>query len=73
MVKEYSTENQKIGIFELMIPDENLKQMILRGEISNGAIREYCLQQGMKTLRQDGFQKVMNQFTTLEEIMRVAR
>jgi type II secretory ATPase GspE/PulE/Tfp pilus assembly ATPase PilB-like protein len=63
----------RIGIFELMIPDENLKQMILRGEISNGAIREYCLQQGMKTLRQDGFQKVMNQFTTLEEIMRVAR
>jgi type IV pilus assembly protein PilB len=63
----------RIGIFELMIPDENLKQMILRGEIANGSIREYCLKQGMKTLRQDGFEKVAAQYTTLEEIMRVAR
>jgi type II secretory ATPase GspE/PulE/Tfp pilus assembly ATPase PilB-like protein len=63
----------RIGIFELMIPDEHLKQMILRGEISNSAIWDYSLQQGMKTLRQDGFQKVADQLTTLEEIMRVAR
>jgi len=63
----------RIGIFELMVPDENLKQMILRGEISNSAIRDYCLKLGMKTLRQDGFQKVADQLTTLEELMRVAR
>ena len=63
----------RIGIFELMVPDEHLKQMILRGEISNSAIWDYCLKQGMKTLRQDGFQKVTEQLTTLEEIMRVAR
>jgi type II secretory ATPase GspE/PulE/Tfp pilus assembly ATPase PilB-like protein len=56
-----------------MVPDEHLKQMILRGEISNSAIRDYCLKLGMKTLRQDGFQKVADQLTTLEEIMRVAR
>ena len=64
-------ENRK-GIFELMQPDEEIRRMIVANEASN-VISHYARQQGMRTLREDGFEKVMTGATTLEELVRVTQ
>ena len=64
-------ENRK-GIFELMRPDEEIRRMIVAKEASN-IIGRYARQQGMRTLREDGFEKVMTGLTTLEELVRVTQ
>jgi general secretion pathway protein E len=61
----------RIGIFELMVMTEDLKNFILTTSDSN-QIRRRALATGeMLTLRQDGLQKVMAGLTTIEEIFRV--
>ncbi|GAB4344667.1 MAG: type II secretion system ATPase GspE [Desulfobulbaceae bacterium] len=61
----------RIGIFELMVMNEELKSFILQTSDSN-LIRKRALETaGMKTLRQDGLRKVMAGMTTLEEVYRV--
>ena len=64
-------ENRK-GIFELMQPDEEIRRMIVANEASN-VIAHYARQQGMRTLREDGFEKVRSGTTTLEELVRVTQ
>jgi len=64
-------ENRK-GIFELMQPDEEIRRMIVAKEASN-VIGHYARQQGMRTLREDGFEKVRSGLTTLEELVRVTQ
>ncbi|MFN8005691.1 MAG: type II secretion system ATPase GspE [Terriglobia bacterium] len=44
------------GIFELMIPDDEIRRMIVANEPSN-VIANYARSRGMKTLREDGVQK----------------
>ncbi len=36
-----------------------------------GDLRRYCHKQGMRSLRQDGFRKVAEGVTTVQEILRV--
>lgn len=61
----------RIGIFELMVMTDDLKNFILTSSDSN-QIRKRALAAGdMITLRQDGLQKVMTGLTTIEEIFRV--
>jgi type IV pilus assembly protein PilB len=60
----------RIGIFELMVMSEEIQDLVVkRAPLSE--IREAALLNGMKTLKQDGFQKVLEGMTTLEELMRV--
>ncbi|HEJ83598.1 MAG TPA: type II secretion system protein GspE [Desulfobacteraceae bacterium] len=60
----------RTGIFELMILDEPVRNLILKTSDSN-AIKQKAVEQGMLTLRQDGAQKVLNGITTIEEVFRV--
>ncbi len=60
------------GIFELMILDDALKNMILKTSDAN-AIKREAVQQGMTSLRQDGAQKVLDGITTIEEVFRVTQ
>ena len=46
--------------------------MIVAKEASN-VIGHYARQQGMRTLREDGFEKVRTGLTTLEELVRVTQ
>ncbi len=62
----------RIGIFEIMVLDENLKTLILKSYDSN-QIKNEALKAGMGTLRQDGIQKVLNGVTTIEEVLRVTQ
>ena len=63
----------RIGIFELMVMTDDLKNFILTTSDSN-QIRQRALSsstEGVLTLRQDGLQKILAGQTTLEEVFRV--
>jgi len=62
----------RTGIFELMMLDDRVKNLILKTSDAN-AIKRRAVEQGMVTLRQDGAQKVINGITTIEEIFRVTQ
>lgn len=62
----------RIGIFEIMVLDDNLKSLVLRSFDSN-LIKKEALKQGMLTLRMDGIQKVLDGVTTIEEVIRVTQ
>ena len=58
------------GIFEMMLVTEEVADLtVKRAPLSE--IRAAALAGGMKTLKTDGFQKVMEGLTTVEEVMRV--
>ncbi|HDL10211.1 MAG TPA: type II/IV secretion system protein [Candidatus Omnitrophica bacterium] len=60
----------RIGIFEIMMLDEELKEMIVR-ETSVIELREKARQKGMKILFEDGLEKALQGITTLDEVTRV--
>jgi len=60
----------RTGMFELMILDEPVRNLILKTSDAN-AIKQQAVEQGMSTLRQDGAQKVLSGITTIEEVFRV--
>lgn len=62
----------RTGIFELLVMTPSIQELALQGADSN-AIKRYAIKQHMRTLRQDGAQKVLRGETTVEEVLRVTR
>jgi len=60
----------RIGIYEIMLMSETIKRLTVEKATAE-EIKEVAIAQGMKTLRQDGFEKVRLGITSIEEIMRV--
>ena len=60
----------RIGIFELMIPDENIHNLII-SKAPTEEIRKKAVASGMVVLKKDGIEKVKLGLTTVEEIVRV--
>ena len=60
------------GIFELMLVDEGLRQLILKRS-SADVLKEFAVGNGMRTLRDDGWRKVRAGITTVSEVMRVTQ
>jgi type II secretory ATPase GspE/PulE/Tfp pilus assembly ATPase PilB-like protein len=58
------------GIFELLVVSDAIKDAIVRGR-PLAELRELAREQGMKSLRQDGWAKVQAGLTTVEEVLRV--
>jgi len=61
----------RTGIFELLAVTEEVKQAILKLTPVT-AMRALAREQGMVTLREDGWRKVQAGITTVEEVLRVA-
>jgi type IV pilus assembly protein PilB len=62
----------RMGIFELLIPDNKVNKMIYKGE-SSDAIKEYAINTlKMATLRRDGLEKALAGLTTLEQVIAVS-
>jgi type IV pilus assembly protein PilB len=59
----------RIGIYELLIPDDGMKERIAQGA-AIAEIRDLARTQGYKTLRADGMDKIKSGLTTLEEVFR---
>jgi general secretion pathway protein E len=62
----------RTGIFELLVMTPSIQEMALQGVDSN-LIKREARKQGMRTLREDGAERVLKGFTTVEEILRVTR
>ena len=60
----------RTGIYELLVINDDIRQLIL-AHASSQDIRERAIQLGMTTLRQDGWRKVLDGITTVDEIIRV--
>jgi type IV pilus assembly protein PilB len=59
----------RTGLFEIMILNEEIRELI--GEkATTGQIRKAALNFGMKTLRDDGIDKIKEGVTTIEEVIR---
>jgi general secretion pathway protein E len=62
----------RVGIFELLpVTSEICKVIVQRADA--GVIRNLAVQQGMRLLRDDGWDKVRQGVTTLAEVLRVTR
>jgi type IV pilus assembly protein PilB len=60
----------RIGIYELMIPDEKIRNAVI-SKSSTDEIRRLALAAGMVTLKEDGIRKIKEGTTTVEEVLRV--
>ena len=63
----------RLGIFEALEVDEKMKTLITAPVFDLEAIRAHAREVGMKTMFEDGLEKVEVALTTLEEVMRVIR
>ena len=62
----------RTGVFELLRTDEPVRRMCVeRADASQ--IRQYAVQHGMLTLRQCGWQKVLEGTTSVEEVIRITK
>jgi type II secretory ATPase GspE/PulE/Tfp pilus assembly ATPase PilB-like protein len=60
----------RLGIFENLLITDSIRPMIVARESAN-VIKQKGLAQGMRTLRDDGWLKVQQGATTIEEVLRV--
>ncbi len=58
------------GIHEMMVPTDDIRQLILQNVDSN-SIKKKAMTQGMRTLREDGARKVLAGITSSAEVLRV--
>jgi type II secretory ATPase GspE/PulE/Tfp pilus assembly ATPase PilB-like protein len=62
----------RTGIFEILTVDEEIRDLIMQ-KVPASTIKQKAIDLGMRTLRQDGWQKVINGLTTIEEVLRVSQ
>ena len=58
----------RIGIFEIFRKNSDIEKIILSGSLSEYAIQEIAVKQGMITMVQDGLLKALNGITSPEEV-----
>jgi len=60
----------RIGVYETILVDEEMERFILKTP-SIADLKEKAIEKGMITMKQDGFIKVLEKLTTVEEVERV--
>jgi general secretion pathway protein E len=60
----------RMSIYEILLIDSEIQNLILKTQDSN-LIQKEAVKKGMTTLRQDGVEKILKGFTTIEEVLRV--
>nr|WP_240949054.1 ATPase, T2SS/T4P/T4SS family [Microbacterium sp. CFH 90308] len=61
----------RIGLHEVMTMTDELEQLVVT-RATGTEMRQVALEQGMTTLREDGWSKVAQGLTTIEEVLRVS-
>jgi len=61
----------RTGIYEILAITDHIRPLIVSRASSN-AIKIEAMKRGMRTLREDGWNKVLNGTTTVEEVLRVS-
>jgi type II secretory ATPase GspE/PulE/Tfp pilus assembly ATPase PilB-like protein len=67
----FSGYKGRTGLFELLLIDEGLRNIINSAHLTTDTIRKAAHEQGMLTILEDGLAKVERGVTTLEEVLRV--
>jgi type II secretory ATPase GspE/PulE/Tfp pilus assembly ATPase PilB-like protein len=62
----------RMGIYELLILNEAIRPLVMNRAPAS-TIAQRAIEEGMRTLRTDGWNKVRAGLTTLEEVMRVTQ
>ena len=62
----------RVGLFELMVTTEKIRQLA-HDRASTWIIQQEAVREGMRTLREDGWRKVLAGRTTVEEVARVTK
>ena len=62
----------RIGIYEVLVLTNDLTKLVLE-HASSQDIEKLAIEDGMVTMKQDGYMKVLEGITTLEEVLRVAQ
>jgi general secretion pathway protein E len=60
----------RTGVYEVLQVTEEIRRLAIRNA-SGAEIKQAAIAQGLRTLRDDGAQKVLSGLTTIEEVMRV--
>jgi general secretion pathway protein E len=60
----------RTGVYEVLPVTEEIRRLAIRNA-SSAEIKQAAIAQGLRTLRDDGAQKVLSGLTTIEEVMRV--
>src|SRR6266850_332961 len=62
----------RLAIYEICVVSEALKKMIMQKR-DGGELKQCAIAEGMETLRQDGWRRVSQGKTTIEEVVRVTQ
>jgi type II secretion system protein E len=62
----------RMGIYELLFMDEDIRSLIMT-RANSSVIAAKAMENGMRTLRNDGWKKVKAAKTTIEEVLRVTQ
>jgi general secretion pathway protein E len=62
----------RMGIYELLVANQEIRQLVTE-RITSDVIKQTAMNNGMKTLRMDGWNKVLSGITTLDEVLRVTK
>jgi type II secretory ATPase GspE/PulE/Tfp pilus assembly ATPase PilB-like protein len=62
----------RAAIYEICVVTEPLRKMIMRKK-DGGELKQCAIAEGMETLRQDGWRRVAQGTTTIEEVVRVTQ
>lgn len=62
----------RVGLYEVMLMSEEIERLTVE-RASSEAIRHVAIEQGMRTLREDGLEKARMGLTSIEEIARVVK
>ncbi len=60
----------RIGVFEIFLVDDSMERLILQSPAIS-EVRDFAIKNGMLTMLQDGYLKVLDGVTSLEEVRRV--
>lgn len=60
----------RIGIFEMLVPDDGIKGLIGK-KASATEIRDAAIRKGMKTMYEDGINKLLSGMTSVSDVLRV--
>lgn len=69
---KFSGYRGRTGIYEIIPMNETLREMVIQ-KASSQQIKKKAVEMGMRTLRKDGWSKITNGLTTIEEVMRVTQ
>jgi type II secretory ATPase GspE/PulE/Tfp pilus assembly ATPase PilB-like protein len=61
-----------MGIYELLVMNDSIRELVLENAPST-ALCKKAREFGMRTLKEDGMEKVKRGHTTIEEVLRVTQ